>query len=72
MTFDEYCLRAVKHYREIKADTVDYRLGQAYMNILHNVRCELSEEITGSMYDCFYDDSLIGGFLYYLADRWEK
>lgn len=73
MTFDEYVIRATHHYTEVIVDgTLNYRLGQAYMNVLHNVRYELSEEITGTTLDCFYNDSLIGPFLISVEERWEK
>ncbi len=33
------------------------RIGQAYFNALHEVNSKLATEITGTEFDCFYDDN---------------
>jgi len=38
----------------------DWRLGQALMNVLPD---ELQDKYSGSKFDCFYEDSLVGHFL---------
>lgn len=38
------------------------REGQAYMNVLFEMYPEIYKRITGTEYDCFYDDSRIFHF----------
>jgi hypothetical protein len=45
----------------------DNRKGQAMMNALREVAPELYDEITGSYYDCFYNDGKVGAFRDYLG-----
>jgi len=42
------------------------RLGQSFMNALHEVKPELSNQITGTDNDCFYNDNKVVQFLQYL------
>lgn len=46
------------------------RYGQVIMNTLNNYWPEKYTEITGSEYDCFYDDTKIDTLLGYLQTNW--
>ena len=37
----------------------DWRTGQAYFNIVHTYYPDIAEQVRGTKYDCFYDDSKI-------------
>ena len=44
------------------------RLGQSYMNALHDLRPDLYKEITETENDCFYDDDKIINFINFLTN----
>ena len=52
----------------IKRDNHFLRLGQLYMNTLHELRPDVYEEITGTDYDCFYTDDKISDFFTFLRN----
>ena len=58
--------------RTVDARTADWRLGQAYFNVLTEARPELAEKVRGSMVDPFHDDSRIGDFLVFISDHWDE
>lgn len=43
------------------------RMGQAYFNALREVRPDLASQITGTEFDPFYNDSVMGAFMTVLA-----
>lgn len=49
----------------------DWRRGQAFFNVLHRVRPDLSERIRGTVIDPFYGDSVIPEFLASVENDWE-
>lgn len=66
MTFSEY-LEEVR-YRHAK--NPDWRAGQTYFNVLTTSRSHIAEEIRGTMFDPFYDNSVIPEFLAMVFARW--
>lgn len=46
------------------------RYGQYIMNELYNIWPEKYAEITGSKYDCFYDNTLVQSTLFKLEKDW--
>ena len=48
------------------------RTGQAYINALYSVDSVLYNKISGTIYDCFYDDNLVQSFLTMLASQWSE
>lgn len=57
-----------KEWVELVRKCVEYcnkglRIGQSYMNALHDVRDDLYIEITNTEADCFYDDLKIVQFI---------
>jgi hypothetical protein len=48
----------------------EWRMGQTYFNVLDEVRPILAARVTGTSFDPFYDDGLIGSFLNYIAPQW--
>lgn len=53
VTFDEFLLAAVGRYLM----EPDWRWGQAIFNVLCEMRPDLSEQIRGTDFDPFYDNS---------------
>lgn len=48
----------------------DWRAGQTYFNLLHDVRPDLANQIRATRMDPFHDDSRIPGFLTWLEINW--
>ena len=44
------------------------RIGQSYFNALAIVKPDLAKEITGTEYDCFYDNNKVVNFIGYLRN----
>ena len=44
------------------------RKGQAYMNVLYEIRPDLYGAITSTDSDCFYNDDNIDNFMHFLKD----
>lgn len=68
ITFSEFLSLVATRYGLEKG----WRMGQTYMNVLHNVRPELYDTISGEGYDPFYNDVFIPVFLQELSELWEK
>lgn len=49
----------------------EWRYGQTIMNILSNIWPEKYKEISGSQYDCFYDDGIVSLTLDKLKKEWK-
>jgi hypothetical protein len=69
VTFDEYVEQAARYSR---TESESLRIGQAYMNMLIEVRPDLAEQVaTGRRWiDPFYFDVNLDAFLTWLADNW--
>lgn len=65
MTFNEFIIRL---YGKEKPEWS--RLGQWAFNTLHEVKPVLANEIRGTKFDPFYQDSRIGDFLVEVAEKW--
>ena len=46
------------------------RIGQVYFNVLHDMRPDIAEEIRGTQYDPFYDDTRLIKFFSKVIDIW--
>lgn len=66
MTIEEYLIEVAAK----KHATPDWRMGQTFLNVLHDVKHELCVELSGSEVDPFYDDNLIADFLVYVWLSW--
>ena len=53
------------------AHPFELRYGQTVMNVLSEIWPEQSSRITGSDYDCFYDDGTTESTLKELEKRWK-
>lgn len=53
-----------------KEDNPSYRMGQAYYNVLDNVRPDLASRIVGTHIDPFHRDCVIAQFLAWVASNW--
>jgi hypothetical protein len=66
VTFDKYT--------EIVAWTdssrPDWRLGQTYFNVLHQVRPHLAEQVRATDLDPFHTDDRIPAFLAFVESNW--
>lgn len=40
------------------------RIGQAYFNALYDVEPEIADQLRGTDFDCFHEDSNLVGFLF--------
>lgn len=49
-----------------KYHSMNMRLGQSYMNALHDANPEVYKQITGTNIDPFYDDGVLVQFINYL------
>jgi hypothetical protein len=67
MTFQEYVMAAA----EAILNSSLQRAGQAYFNLLNEVRPDLAEYVRGTLYDPFYRDARIPEFLAFIASRWD-
>lgn len=54
----------------LKGSHEQLRYGQSLMIALKNVDAELYVKVTGTEYDCFYDDDRVETFLNYLDKQW--
>ena len=50
----------------------ELREGQVLMNVLFQYDYETYKDITGTEYDCFYDNKKINSTLNYLRKRWSN
>lgn len=66
MTFDEYI---AKVYNTKKLHP-EWRLGQAYFNVLRDYNEDIAYSLQSEGYDPFYNDSHIGEFLNMLYNQW--
>jgi len=66
LTDDEY-LKLLRTFGDIMDNGDGHlRKGQAFMIALSRIRYDLYEKITGTEYDCFYDDNKVMKFLRYI------
>lgn len=72
MTFEEYLVKSAQHLTASQTDDPwgAQRAGQAYFNVLADVRPDLAEPIRGSLLDPFYKDDKLGAFLTAVGERW--
>lgn len=47
-----------------------WRRGQAYFNVLHDVRPDLARQVRGTIKDPFYDDRRVPKFLAWVCLHW--
>lgn len=71
MTF-EYFLQNIDHKFNTSLYKEQLRYGQYIMNELYNIWPEKYAEITGSDYDCFYDNSTVQFTLDKLQKDWPE
>jgi hypothetical protein len=62
-----------KQWVELTRRTIYYannklRLGQSYMNALFDIDKDLYKEVTGTDFDCFYNDDKLIELIKYLSD----
>jgi hypothetical protein len=67
MTFEEFLNKVDKVYYE---NEFELRYGQALMNVLHQVWPDWYSRITGTDFDCYYDDGIAQYTLDYLEAEW--
>ncbi len=65
-------LQLVDHKFHSAAYKEQLRYGQYVMNELYNIWPEKYAEITGTSYDCFYDNTLVQSTLFKLEKDWKK
>jgi hypothetical protein len=68
MKFEEFLKKVDLEFSKITNKKI--RFGQTVMNQLYNLWPEKYREITGSDYDCFYDDSIVRFTLEKLEKEW--
>lgn len=66
MTLNEFLMAFYKYNKQ----HFNLRRGQNLMNFLHSIWPEMYDIITGSKYDCFYNDNKIDKTIGYLAEEW--
>lgn len=71
ITFNEFLVKVDKEYFS-RPCTDKLRYGQILMNELYNVWPDKYHEITGSEYDCFYNDDNISLILGNLRKFWNN
>jgi hypothetical protein len=67
MIVHEYLATAAQY----AARQLNQRLGQAYMNVLHDARPSLYRLITNTWLDPFHQDELFEAFLDYVLHNWD-
>lgn len=68
MKFEDFVSKVDLTYTAHK----ELRYGQTLMNVLWNVWPEKYREITGTDYDCFYDDATVRLILEKLEREWNE
>ena len=58
-----------RRQKHLKESCRYLRAGQSYMIALSEINFEMYEKITGTEYDCFFNDNLIPKFLGYLEEH---
>lgn len=48
-----------------------WRAGQAFFNVLHEIRPDIANDIRGTAFDPFHRNDRIPKFLYHVASVWE-
>lgn len=72
-TFDSFVDFAFSDWLHRHNKTPSYRQGQHYMNVLHEMKPHLYEEVTGNEeLDPFYDNTKVGIFLEWVSENWDK
>lgn len=71
MNFDEFLAKVDEFYNSQPFEN-KLRYGQTIINILHEVRPEKYKELTGTDYDCFYDDAIVRLTLDKLEKEWNN
>lgn len=66
MLYEEYLSRALSR----RALNPTERLGQAYFNVLDDVRPDLADQIRATQLDPFYNDGLFRAFLEWVQANW--
>lgn len=54
----------------IRCNQPNWRKGQAYFNVLSDVRPDLAERVRATILDPFYSDCRLADFLYFLRQAW--
>lgn len=70
MKSSEYFALVSKRLHENRISGVDWRVGQTYFNVLHEVNPKLANIVRGSGVDCFYQDRLVPVFCEFVATKW--
>ena len=65
MTLNQYLMAANAAYLDNP-----WRIGQAYFNVLDEVRPDLANSIRGTVHDPFYRDAILPHFLAIIAGEW--
>lgn len=68
MTFEQFIQAVDKYYYD---NEPHQRYGQSIMNMLHKVWPDWYERISGTDFDCYYDDGTVQFTLEYLEKEWD-
>lgn len=68
MTFEEFLQKVDRFYND---NEFEMRYGQSLMNMLHKVWPDLYNRISGTDFDCYYDDGIVKYTLEYLEKEWD-
>jgi hypothetical protein len=68
ITFNTY----LEMVREAQTDYPEWRIGQAYFNVLSTVNTDLAERVRASRIDPFYRDERLPFFLSFVGEEWAK
>jgi len=66
LTFSQYLERVAVE----KRIHPEWRMGQTYYHVLHELRPDISEYVRGSQYDPFHEDKVIPDFLWVVCEKW--
>jgi hypothetical protein len=67
VTYTEFLERVDKYYAQFKPT---WRYGQAYFNVLSNVRSDVAETLRSSMHDPFHKDAVSEDTHKYVKALW--
>lgn len=68
LTFEEYLRKVCSE----KSKHPEWRLGQTYYNVLHEVRPDIAIDVNGVIWkDPYYNDQYIPRFLEYVESIWQ-
>jgi hypothetical protein len=66
----EYVQWVLERHKPHTRDEIDLRLGQKLFNALCEYRCDVADQIRGSIVDPFNDDDMIPAFLEKVDELW--